>query len=188
MKNQTQETLEHFFAETYTPRKLVGKSENTLRLYKVTFTHFDRFLGRKALLQDLNDDTVSRYLQWRISQAEISPHTVAKDRSQLLAVANFAAKKRFIPEFLDVQLIAVPNDPPQALTVAQLGELFGAAGAESGLICDIPAGLWWESFLRLGFETGERAGALRAMRWDWVDLNSGWVRVPAGVRKGRTRA
>jgi len=53
-----------------------------------------------------------------------------------------------------------------------------------GLISGIPARYWWTAFFGFVFCTSERKSAALALRWEWVDLQSKSVSIPAIVRKG----
>jgi integrase len=174
--------LSLFFERIYAPLKLRARSENTLRLYQHTLRSFEKFLERPPKLTDLNDDTVSAYLAWLVGR-RLSVHTVNKERSQLLAVWNYAARKGFVPVFPDVLAERAPTRVPQAWTREELDRLFRACAAESGLIGGLPAGLWWVSLHQVLWDTGERIGAV--LQLTWRSYQPPWILVPAESRKGR---
>lgn len=50
----------------------------------------------------------------------------------------------------------------------------------------VPRSLWWNAYLRCLWDTGERSGAARAFRFDW--LTGDGIHVPAFARKGAKSA
>jgi len=54
-----------------------------------------------------------------------------------------------------------------------------------GSICEMPARVWWMIHFALEWDTGARATELLSLRWEWLDWESGWIRVPAEYRKGK---
>lgn len=87
-----------FYAEHYRPLKLRSRSANTRRLYEFSIRNFSRFLCREATLADFNDDTIGRLMGWMVERGR-SPYTVNKERSQLLAIWRFAARKKFVDHY-----------------------------------------------------------------------------------------
>jgi len=166
--------------------KLRGRADNTRRLYAFSVRNFSTFLQRDALLVDLTDDNVSRLMAWMMGRG-LSPSSANKERSQLLAIWRFACRKGFLQEWPDVDPEVQPDRDPRAWTMPQLESLFAACRATPGYIGPVPAGLWWETLHNLGWDTAERISPLRKSRWEWFDLDGGWVRVPAEFRKGKRK-
>lgn len=178
--------LRTFFFESFSPLALRSRTFNTRRLYVSSLNSFERFLSRPATLADLNDETVSRYLSW-FRQLPRSAHSSNKERNNLLAIWRFACRKRLIDVWPDVEPEAQPERIPQAWTKAQLAKLFEAAGEEPGIIGSVMACYWWRALLYMLWDTGERIGAIRYLEWKHVDLDGGWVTIPAELRKGGKR-
>lgn len=178
--------LEGYFLHIYAPRKLLGKAPRTLSMYRLTFDRFGEYLGHRPLVADLTDANLCGFLQHRIDQGR-APHTVDKERSKLLAIANYAAKKRAIPEFVDIPTLNPAKSAPQCWRIEQVQQLLAAARACEGNIGTAPARLYWESLVLVFLYTGERTGATLALRWEWL-TRDGWLRVPAEVRKGGKKA
>lgn len=176
--------LSTFFEHVYRPAKLRGKSPNTLRLYRNTLANFGRFLSRKATMDDLADDVVGAFMSWHIDRGR-SPETANKDGGQILAIWRFAARKGYLTHWPDVDMLPCPKRTPRAWLQSELAKLFEATYAEPGTICGVKASLWWRTILAVAFFTGERIGAIRRLRWENVDLDGGWLFVPAETRKGR---
>lgn len=179
--------LHEFFRDVYQPLKLTGRSEKNKRQYEIQFRHLSRYLGREATLGDLTDETISRFLAWLYDGGRAAP-TVNKARAHLLALWRLAAQKRYVAEFPAVRALDEPERIPQAWTIDQLRRLLAACRATPGEFCGVPASLWWLAFHRVMWVTGERTGATLGLRWDWLDMTTGWLLVPADARKGRRKA
>lgn len=182
---QLQRTIVKFFDTVYAPRKLLGKSQRTIYLYRLVFDRFADFLGRQPLLDDLTDATVCEFLRWRQSKGR-SEHTVDKERDKVVAIANYAARKRHIPEFLDIPPLAPAIVSPQCWRIEQLQQLLKAARETPGKIGNTPAGIFWHAIITFAMYSGERTEATLSARWEWLTPD-GWLRIPASVRKGRKK-
>ena len=178
------QTLESFYRDQYQPLKLRSRSANTKRLYEFSIRNFTRFLGREALLSDFNDETVSRLICWMIERGR-SPYTANKERSQLLAIWRFAARKQIVSEWPDVEPEIQPVRVPRAWTGDELARLFAACWDTPGAIGRVPARLWWYGLHLVGWDSGERITPLLKLRRSWLSVETGMLRVPAEVRKGR---
>lgn len=171
--------LSGYFERLYWPRKL-GKSPRTATLYRLTFARFAEYLQRPPQLADLTDDAVCGFLRWRLD-AGLASHTVDKERDKLLAIANFAARKRHLPEWLDVPPIDTTDPEPRAWTKEEIDQLLAASGEECGVVGCVRAGDWWRTFNLVVVVTGERTGATLALRIEW--LRGTVLSVPGHVRK-----
>lgn len=176
--------LVDFYRLHYEPLKLRSRSDNTRRLYATSLRSFGKFLARLPTLADLTDDCVNRYLAWfrRLPRA---PASVNKERSNLLAIWRFAARKRYVDLWPDVEAEVEPDRVPQAWTDQQMFRLFAACGQETGVIASIPAGDWWRALHLVAWDSGERIGAVMGVRWPDVDLVGRWVLCRAETRKGK---
>jgi integrase len=176
--------LVEFFHEVYKPLRLLGRSARTETLYLYSIRLYSETLGRPATLEDLSDILVAKHLQRLIDQKR-SPHGVNKERAQLCAIWNFAAKKRLVDEFPSVPTIDAPENPPIAWSQKQLNDLFQSCKQENGQISGIPASDWWYTKHCVLWDTGERIGATMQIKWD--DLSEGWLTVKAEYRKRKKR-
>lgn len=174
------ESLTSYFDRVYRPRKLI-RSPQTVTLYRQVFRRFGELLGREPTLSDLNDDALSRFILWRLDNG-LAQHTVDKERDKLLALANFAARKRHIAEFPDVPQVQPASILPQCWRREHLLALFDACRRARGRIGPALACDWWVAFNHVALFTGERTGAILALCWEWLDGST--LRVPAEVRKG----
>ncbi len=179
--------LLNYFNDVYFVRVLATRSKSTVKHYLLSLRLFEYSLGRRALLSDLNDDNIARFMALRLS-AGLSAHTVNKDRAQVMALANYAAKKRAILEFVDVRTIFAPLDAPTCSRIEQIEKLLKACSESVGMMGGVKASDWWLAFHRVVWDTGERTGATRAIRWEWLDLDRRILRIPAAARKGHKGA
>lgn len=174
--------LSRFFMDLYVPLRLRSRSKNTIRLYKYSLGAFDRFLGRAATLDDLNDDTVGMYLS-SIVEKGLSAWSVAKERSQLVALWTFAAKRGLVAKFPDVPPERTPKRAPVAWTTEEVHAILEAATKLEGDYHGVPRSRWWIALHRVLWDTGERIGA--TLRLEWEHVHHEWLTVPAELRKGR---
>lgn len=174
-------TLTTFLDTVYVPLRLRGRSKESVRLLRHAITQFSRWLGRPAMLDDLEDLVVS---QWLTAMGERkSPNSVARERSGILALWNLAQGRGLVKLRPTVAPELVPQAIPRAFTADELARLADSARVAIGWIGPVPAGVFFPALIAVGLETGERISAL---------LNTplrGWARptltVPASVRKGR---
>lgn len=176
--------ISQYFESVYRPRKLFGKSQNTVRLYRLSIRSFEKTLGRPALLSDLSDETVMMHMQ-RVIDAGRSRATANKDREQLLVLWRHAFRAKLIATYPDVPKAIEPVRTPEAWMIDDLDALLAAARSQTGKIGNAPACLFWESLIRLCLDTAERIGAVMALTWD--DLERDWILVKAEHRKGGKR-
>ena len=175
--------LEDLF-EQYAARRLRGKSENTIRLYGHTIRAFGRFLKREPTVSDLTTEAIEDHM-WAIIKRGGSPASANKDRSQLICLWKFAAEKRIVDTFPDVQAMKEPDRVPMGWLPEELAALLKAAGSECEPVGSIPGRIYWVAVLRIVLDTGERIGAVRAL--DRHALQGRYLLVPASARKGKTR-
>ena len=165
-------TMREFLLERYAP--LRGLSDRSIELFGETIDRVQEFLGREPVLEDFTDLAMAKYLRWRSitpCRGRIpAPATVAKDRCHLVALANLAARKRLIPEFVDFPRLKVPKKAPRGYTVEEIATLIRNARHRCGTIGTVPAAWFWMTIIRAEWETGERCGSLLRLRWPEVDL------------------
>lgn len=177
-------TLDSFLTTTYIPLRLRGRSPNSVRLLRHAVTQFSRFLGRPAVLDDLDDLVVAQFLTHR--GATVSPHSVERERNGLCAMWRLAADRGVVRLRPCVQPEILPERVPRAFTVGELHRLAAVIRTQPGYIGDVAASVFWLALTSVLLETGERVHAvLNTPRVGWA---SPWFNVPAHVRKGRIKA
>lgn len=174
--------LREFFETVYVPRKLRGKSQNSIRLYQQCIKQFERTLGRAANVEDLTDDNVLRHLARR---SNVAPATRNKELTELKAMWRLATQKGMLATWPEIQDEPEPEQAPIAWLQSELTRLLEACARQSDTICGIPASLWWAGLVRIIVDTGERISAVRQAEFSW--LSDDWLLVPATARKGKTR-
>lgn len=184
-------TVRDLLVSRYAP--LHQLTPRSVRLYAGTIDAWTRFLGREPQLSDFDDLEVSRFLQARAATTKrsgrpISANTVAKDKAQLSALWTFAAKKRLVEQFPSLPRTRLVHHAPKAATLDSLEAMMAAAATgRKQMYGTVPVAWFWRTLIMVAFETGERRGALVALRWSEVDLEGRQITFLAETRKGRSR-
>lgn len=174
-------TLDTFLTTVYIPLRLRGRSPESVRLLRHAITQFSRWLGRPAVLDDLEDLVVSQWLT--AMAAKKSPNSVARERSGLLALWNLAQGRGLVRLRPTVAPELVPQGTPRAFTVDELARLAESAKLSYGWVGPVPARVFFPALIAVGLETGERISAiLNTPRHCWSRPT---LVVPASIRKGR---
>ena len=174
-------TLMQLLTDLYVPLK--GVSQRTEKLYRLTIRAYGEFLGCEPTIEHLSEVPVARFLQQRLSTRAAA--TAAKDRAQLRALWEFAARRTLISEFPTLRAIRVPERIPEAWTIGEMQRLLSSATEASGAVSGVPACDFWPALILVLFETGERVSAAMALRWSDVAEDS--VIFRAETRKRCTR-
>jgi len=178
----------------------------TVKKFDFTLDRFREFIAAtfperadpEPTLSDLEDLVVMRFLRWRSETVhhgrKPSPQTLRKDRACILALATFAAKKRLHAtpdarpmEFLELKSRPAPLAIPVAYTAEEITRLVQLARTREGEVGGQPAAWFWSTLLQAAFLSGERIGALLAIKWREVDLDARVLTFLAATRKGRSR-
>lgn len=177
-----------FLEFEYFPARLIGKSGNSMRQYRLSVQALGRVLGRDPTLADLTDRNIGLLMQARLEGKIFrgrSRGTANKDRCQLLALWRFALHQGYVTKGPCVAQLTEPERIPRAWTIDELQKQFHTIRSLDGDVAGVPKSLWWESLVRVALDTAERIGAIFSARWDW--LEGRWITVPAEVRKGSRR-
>lgn len=168
--------------DLYVP--LRGISERTQKLYHMTIGSYGRHLGVTPTVEHhLSEIPVARFLNERMRSR--SAATAAKDRAQIRALWEFAARRGLTDQFPLLRPIRVPERIPEAWTTEEVCRLIEAAGAHKGAFAGVPAGLFFQALIRVLYDTGERISAVMALQWD--DVRGDLVTFRAETRKRQTR-
>ena len=178
-------SLDLLYREFYLPRKLLGVTDSTREKYRISLSHFARFLGHSPTVEDLDDDIVSSFPHWLVKQG-LAPETANSYQSKIAALWDYLGRKRKAPDRPAITSVRAPRKKPVGWNHEELSRLFRACGEVPGLICDIPARLWWVAIHEVARETGERIGAILKLRWDDFDPETRILTRRAETRKGRT--
>lgn len=159
-----------FWREFYVPKRMIGAADSSVNTQRHNIRAFAKFLGRPPLLTDLSDDTLTAFISWTVAKG-LSHATANCRRATLLAVWRYAVKRGILSAGpSDVDKVKELKHLPEAWTMEQLGRIIEAARLrtrrKSGLPC--PAGMWWEAFILVAYDTGLRLRALLGIK------RSGW--------------
>lgn len=186
-------TLRELLRDRIAPLK--NLSERSVVMYESTLDRLRDHLGHEATVDDLDDLTIAKFLRWRAvtpqcSRGVISPASLAKDSAHIRSLWSWLAKKRWkkangdLLEFPDYARPKVPKPRPVAYTVDELQRLVTAAKHRKGYIAGVPAAWYWPTKILAMYQTGERIGAILAIRWGEVDLERCTLTFLAATRKG----
>jgi integrase len=169
-----------FFSEVYRPRRLLGGSPETIRLFLMTIRHYGNWLGREPLITDLDEDRISEFLAYR-AELGLSLETVWTERKHLVALGNYAHKRGLIAVAPDVERIRTFRRAPQSYNVEDIARLLAAGRECRGVICGIPARLFYPALFLTAYDTGGRAGGLWSLRWQDYDERGPILLFRAGI-------
>lgn len=173
--------LHQFLVDFYVP--LTGISPRTQKLYEFTLASWGEFLGTPPTVDDLDMLPVAQFITHRTTTR--SPATAAKDRAQIVALWNAAAKQKLCDSFPMVRRVKVPENLPEAWTIEEFRILCASCLRENGMIGDIPAKYFWRSLLLCAYDTGERISAIMSLPFE--DVSRTGVIFRAAHRKGNRR-
>jgi len=168
---------------------LMNLSERSVVLYRHSIDKFGEFLEHEPTLADLDDFTVAKFLRWRATNTRgnkpISPESVAKDRSQLLALWNWSCRKKIhAGEWPALARQKRIHRTPRAYTQIDIAKLILTARKRRGKTGGLPSAWWWSSILYAAWCCGSRIGELMQLRWEHLDLDARRVVFVAATRKG----
>lgn len=178
-------SLRAYYLESYSPMRLASASarhrEENLSILNV----LRRFAGREVLLDELSDELVERFMAWGIER-KLSPATVNKWRSHLLAIWSYAFRRGRVdraPRGVDVA--RCPRTKHRAWSLEEVERILTAARQTDGAFGGVPARLLWPAFLLTLFDTGMRVGAALQLAPADYTASTRMVFVRAASQKGR---
>ena len=173
------------FERTYRPLKLSNSSATTVIKYRIAIAKLRDFVGHDPTVGDLNDEIVTAFLGWMVSEGLAVP-TANSYGSKIGSLWTFLAKRRIAPLFPTFRLLKEPRRIPVTWTREQRQTLHRTLHSLKGKIAGTPAAVFWTGLVRTLEETAERAGAVFSFRWDDLDEKTGWIISRAENRKGKT--
>jgi integrase len=174
-------TLTALLNDYYAPLKRI--CDRTIELYGYTIKSYGQFLGHEPTLADFDELQIARFLSHRVRTRE--PATAAKDRSQLRALWEWAARRKMVETWPTIPLVNVPERVPEAWFTEEFSRLLAEAAKETVLIGGIPAAMWWRAILLVCYDTGERISSVLALKWK--NVRGCTVLYEAEDRKGKRR-
>lgn len=177
--------LSWHFERTYRPLKLSNSSATTVVKYRIAIAKLGDFLGHNPTVDDLDDEIITAYLGWMVSEGLAEP-TANSYGSKIMSLWTYLAKRRIADKFPTFRLLREPRRIPVTWTREQRQTLHRAIQSLKGKVSGTPAALWWSGLVRTLEETAERRGAVLGFRWDDLDDETGWLVSRAENRKGKT--
>lgn len=123
--------------------------------------HLAKFFAGRSV-QEVNRQSCREFVAFR----KLKPGTVRRDLGVLSAAINHAHREGLLTKTVPVELPKSPPGRTRWLTKAEAARLLKAALAEPKVRLHLPL------FILLGLYTGQRKGAILALRWDMVDLEN----------------
>lgn len=160
------------------------RSEATDRVYLIAIRQLAAAIGHEPRIADLTDESL-RKLEFFLRDR--APPTINERTGRIKALWRWFAKQGGITRWPTLDRLPQGDPYRRAWTVVEVHKLLATTAQMCGKYAGVPASLWWNCFLRMLWDTGERAGATRAMQFDWL-TDTGCILVPADARKGRKAA
>tara|TARA_R110002020_G_scaffold73888_3_gene189495 strand:- start:9254 stop:10252 length:999 start_codon:yes stop_codon:yes gene_type:complete len=143
--------------ETQASRRRVGKTQ------AIVLKHLVGFFG-KLKPTEIHDEDIADYCAFR----KVSDSTLRRELNALVAVFNFAVRKRLI-SFADVPPIDLPPE-------GQRREVYLTEAEEKEFMAEITkADPKLALFCMIALRTGARKSAVETLSWDRVDLKGRFV-------------
>jgi len=156
----------------------------TKKEYATSVAKLEQYLGRAAVLSDLNNQTVGMFLGALI-QLEQRASTIAKDRAQLLAFWRHACRLGLLVVGPLIQTMTQPERIPTALSIEQLKQLRRAIPLITGDIGGIPKACLLRAVFSIQYVTAARLGAVLDLTF--ADVTGNVITFRAETRKGRRK-
>lgn len=180
-------TLWNICLNSYFPINVRINKEATKKQYRFALRDFKQHLGHDPRPEDLTDDAVTGMMRGMIDRG-LKPETVNERRGRIRALWEWMARKRMVPEFPFLQRVKEPKRIPLAWSRDELARLFEACRNAPGKMANgVLVADWWVALHLVLWDTGARIGEIIACQWDWLDMQTGQMVVPAEVRKGGDR-
>jgi len=173
--------LDQLLRDYYAP--LTGVSDRTIALYEYSIKSFGEFLGRPATTDDLTELSVARWLAHRVRTK--APATASKDRAQIRACWEWAARRGMVSTWPTMPRIVVPERVPEAWLTDELQRLLDEIAQEKTTVFGFPMAAVLRAVVLVCYHTGERIGAVMSLKCS--DVRGATVIFRAEGRKGRAR-
>jgi integrase len=167
----------------YVARKLTTSPVNTISRYSGAIKNMQQVLGREPVIADLTDENLSEIMSVVLKRNR-SKATANNIRKRFIALWNYACRQDYLRIHSETAKLTEAKRVPIAWTRPQLAQLFQECSKQTGHVAGVPAADWWHSLHAVLWDTGERIGAVLAVRWEWIDLHSRHLTIPAEARKG----
>lgn len=174
-------SLVRFFEDVYAPLRLTKTRCDRMRS---TLQKVMAFTATEPHFALLNDNFCDTFTVWMLNNSILQRTTINLHLRNFLALWRLAWKKRRVDELpRDVTFLRVPKRTPDCWSIDELHRLIATAAQEPGLVGVVPARVFWPTLLAFLFVTGLRIGAALSLPRKSLDLENGWLHVPAECQK-----
>ena len=182
-----------FLKGHYELHRLSDGSQATLEDYVTQVNNLQHYLDellahaaqppRKLVLSDLTDTLIVGGMKWQLARNR-SPETANKLRCAMVAISNFAIDELELPlKRLKVKKFKVPKRRPQCWLPDEVLKILAAAQRVRGDVGSVPAARFFFALELFILNTGTRISAVMETPSAGLDLEGGWVSIPAEVQK-----
>lgn len=185
--DRSQMPILDFFYEVYVPTRMITATYRAKQQIEVSCNRLAAMLGRDPVLADLTEEVLARWMLATVG-AGLSPTTANMRVKNVLTLARFAKRKKFIPpeqDFEAIQLLRVTRRLPRAWTVEEMEAIIKSARLTRGRFMGVPACKWWPALLLLMYDTGLRRSAAFQVRFADIDFSNKLLCVPPERMKNR---
>lgn len=175
----------------YRERRLMRAHPAVVRKYLRSVAALETLTGRPPLVSDLTEDNLQELTAAKQAQG-VSASTVREYRRHLEQLWNFAFARGVLPTAADVPRLPKVRRTPFAWNENQVHALFRAVNASRFVFTLPDTGetvefrIWLRALLLVMWDTAERLGALRNLKWKNLDQTTGWIQIPAELRKWKS--
>ncbi len=172
--------------EEYFALEIDINDDKTRYLYRLALKNFGNAIDdARPCVGDLTNDNFARMARWCLDR-KLAATTINERRGRVAKFWEFLARRGIVGVWPHRRKIPEPVRTPIAWLRPELKRLFDAVRSLRGEISAVPRAKWWRALLLVDWDTGERIGALLALRWSFLAAE-GWLHVPAEVRKGKRK-
>jgi integrase len=164
MTHATTETpLLTYLNEFYVLEKALAVG--TEYLMSVSVRDFSAWLKREAIVGDLTEVTVSRWIRDLEQAGKLAAKTISGRRGDVMAIWRHAADDNLVNEPKRVRNVKVPRPMPVAWTMDEFDKILEACRTLTGYLKNgLPRARYFWALLKAGYETGLRRNDLLRLR------------------------
>jgi len=159
------------------------RSPKTGNLYRLALRQFAAAIGHCPTLDDLTDDAVialEKHLHGR------SVSTINHTTKRIKSLWRWCHSRGLVPTCPTMERLKEPEPYRRAWSAQEMRQLLAACSRMTGEYHGIPASQWWRLWHLVQWDTGERTGAMLALRWEWFTGIA--LDIPGAARKGGKNA
>ncbi len=186
--------LRNLFEEHFVGPRADRMSRPAVGRYRRILKAIATYLNREPVVSDLTEQLVYGFNEWLASPGAARSSVPGKYPAATLwrALARRGLVPR-IPAALLRCILPIPSNrggrrklsnATSAWSKEELAKLWSACQSARGFVGAVKASDWWSALNAVLWDTAERVGTVLQLRWEWVDLERQWIRLPAETRKG----